>query len=140
MACTQQGVHHRAESATAFRYSGSPNHGDPIASRSARRRDDGRLPGELLLSSAIQAAAALTSSASVFACPPSPSASGASASSTQARLSNTGRGRQLDDVGELADNRDRVAVLAPEVTRLYPGRQDRRYRHAGRATGIRNVQ
>jgi hypothetical protein len=30
--------------------------------------------------------------------------------------------------------------VQPEVTRLFPGRQDLRYRHAGRATGIRKVQ
>src|SRR5260370_6787250 len=66
------GLPHRAEPATALRYSGSLNRGSPIASRRARRRDDGDLPGEFLLSSAIWALAALTSPALVFACPPRP--------------------------------------------------------------------
>jgi hypothetical protein len=50
-----------------------------------------------------------------------------------------GRRRQLDDLGALADDRELLDAVQPEVTRLFPGRQDRQYRHAGPATVIRNV-
>ena len=120
MACTWQAPTHRAEPATALRSSGSPNRGSPIASRRARRRDDGDLPGEFLLSSSIWARAALTRWCSrarlVPICPRAPRSA-----ALRSGRSGRGRWRQLDDVGALADYRELlVAGLAPELRSSFP--------------------